>query len=53
MMIDMDKDSYKELNKLSYKRESWRMIANVSNDWRHEEKKPWIGFKKKKTNEHV
>jgi len=32
ILIDMVKDSYKELKKLSYNREAWRTAANQSND---------------------
>jgi len=32
IMIDMGKDSYKELKELSYNREAWRTAANQSND---------------------
>lgn len=32
IMIDMGKTSYKQLNKLSNDRESWRFAVNQSND---------------------
>jgi len=37
IMIDIGKDSYKELKKLSYKRKAWRTAANQSNNSRHKE----------------
>jgi hypothetical protein len=33
----MGKDSYKELEELSYNREAWRTAANQSNDWKRKE----------------
>lgn len=31
-MIDIGKDSYKELKELSCNRDAWRIVANQSND---------------------
>lgn len=37
IMIDVGKDSYKELKELSYNMEAWITAVNQSNDRRHKE----------------